>query len=69
MDYIEQNLDWRLLRAASRYLAQNPPTHLLVKWFMGLKSDDLPGASQPADPDTRKRNFAEAFRAAGGAIN
>lgn len=69
MEFIEQELDWRLLRAASRYLAKNPPVHLLVKWFMGIKSDDLPGATTPADAPARKQNFVDAFRAAGGSIH
>lgn len=69
MEFIERELDWRLLRAASRYLARNPPVHLLVKWFMGIKGDDLPGASAPADEPTRKNNFIEAFRSAGGLIH
>ncbi|AOZ05965.1 hypothetical protein [Cupriavidus malaysiensis] len=69
MDYIERELDWRRLRAASRYLTQNPPVHLLVKWFMGLKTEDLQAATTPADEATRRSNFLEAFRSAGGLLS
>lgn len=67
-EYIERELDWRLLQTVTRYLARNPPVPLLLKAFMGIETDSLPGASPPPDPETRKQQFIQAFQAAGGSL-
>lgn len=70
MDYIEAELDWRLLRTVSRQLARHPPLHVLVQAFMGIEPGDLPAAAaDPPDEETRRASFIQAFQAAGGSIN
>lgn len=62
-------MDWHLLRTVSRYLARNPPVHVLLRAFMGINTDELPGATEPEDEGTRRANFLDAFQAAGGQLH
>lgn len=66
VEHVEQTLDGPRLLQLTGYLARNPPVHLLLKWFMGIETEDLQRSSLPQSEDERRQSFVDAFAAACG---
>lgn len=66
IEHIEATLDGPRLLQLTGYLARNPPVHMLVKWFMGLETEDTQHSSGPQTDEEKRQRFIEEFQAACG---